>query len=343
MEGIKLLSLFISNLKAIGKREKIKILKLISDSLDVKSITVDDIPFIVKSFFALNKKAIADNIAQSVSIAEDCFHKKIEIISILDSSYPSLLKEIYDPPVVLYVKGLAERASSAGGSGCAEKLSLPSISIVGTRAATGRALRAAFETAFYLSLNNITVVSGLAIGIDNEAHKGSISAKGTTVAVMGCGLDKIYPVSNRKTAFEIIECGGILVSEYQPGVQPLRYHFPERNRIISGLSSASIIVQAPKKSGALITADYALEHGRDVFVHEAGLCPHFGDGGMDLVSEGALLLSNSSDIGKYYGFDFTDNFINNKIICNDIKNIEDEINGYVVNYKGVLYRRAKYA
>ncbi|MCL2704661.1 MAG: DNA-processing protein DprA [Spirochaetaceae bacterium] len=334
MEGIKLLSLFISNLKAIGKSQKIKILKLISESVDLKSMDIDspgDIASIVKYFFAMDKKTIDDNISQTFSIAENCYSKNIEIITFLDSTYPSLLKEIYDPPVVLYLKG------------CAEKLALPSISVVGTRSATGKALRAAFETAFYLSLNNIAVISGLAIGIDNEAHKGSISAGGATVAVMGCGLDKIYPVSNRKTAFEIIESGGILISEYQPGINPLKYHFPERNRIISGLSSASIIIQAPKKSGALITADYALDHGRDVFVHEAGLSSPFGDGGMALVSEGAMLFSNPCEIGKYYGFDFSDSYIDNKSFYNNVKNIEDEINGYVVNYKGVSYRRAKYA
>ncbi|MCL2791599.1 MAG: DNA-processing protein DprA [Spirochaetaceae bacterium] len=334
MEGIKLLSLFISNLKAIGKSQKIKTLKLISKTVDLKSINLDchsDIASIANHFFALDKKIIDDNIAKAFSILENCSRKNIEIITFLDNKYPSLLKEIYDPPVVLYLKGSAE------------KLALPSISVVGTRSATGKALRAAFETAFYLSLNNIAVISGLAIGIDNEAHKGSICAGGTTVAVMGCGLDKIYPVSNRKTALEIIESGGALVSEYQPEVQPLKYHFPERNRIISGLSSASIIIQAPKKSGALITADYALEHGRDVFVHEAGLSSPFGDGGMSLVCDGALLISGPHEIGKYYGFDFSDSYINNKLFYDNAKNIEDEINGYVVNYKGVFYRRAKYA
>ena len=334
MEGIKVLSLFISNLKATGKREKIKILRSISESVDLKSITLDspgDIASFASCFLALDKKTINDEISKAFSIAENCFRKNIEIITFLDSNYPSLLKEIYDPPVVLFLKG------------CAEKLVLPAISVVGTRSATGRALRAAFETAFYLSLNDIAVVSGLAIGIDNEAHKGSILAGGVTVAVLGCGLDKIYPASNKKTAFEIIESGGALVSEYQPEMPPLKYHFPERNRIISGLSSASIIIQAPKKSGALITADYALEHGREVFVHEAGLSSPFGDGGMYLVADGALLISSPCEIGKYYGFDFSDSYINDKPFCNDIKNIEDEINGNAVNYKGVLYRRAKYA
>ena len=331
MEVIKVLSLFISNLKAIGKSQKHKLLKKISETFDLKSITLSDLTSIVSSFFALDKKTIDDNISEALSIIENCFNKDIEIITFLDSSYPSLLKEIYDPPVVLYFKGSPE------------KLDLPSISVVGTRSATGKALRAAFETAFYLSVHNIAVVSGLAIGIDNEAHKGSISAGGFTVAVMGCGLDKIYPVSNRKTALEIVESGGILISEYQPGALPLKYHFPERNRIISGLSSASIIIQAPGKSGALITADYALDHGREVFVHEAGLSSPFGDGGMSLVSEGALLFSNPQEIGKYYGFDSSNSYINNKSSYDDTKNIEDEINGYVVNHKGVLYRRAGYA
>ncbi|MCL2295228.1 MAG: DNA-processing protein DprA [Spirochaetes bacterium] len=328
MEGIKLLSIFISNLK-IGKMQKSKQLKLISEAVDLKSITPDDVASVAASFFALDKKTIDDNISQAFFVIENCFQKDIEIITFFDNKYPFLLKEIYDPPLVLYVKGAVE------------KISLPSISIVGTRSATGKALKAAFETAFYLSLNNITVVSGLAIGIDNEAHKGSISAGGTTIAVMGCGLDRIYPVSNRKTALEIIESNGILVSEYQPEVHPLKFHFPERNRIISGLSSAVLIIQAPKKSGALITADYALEQGREVFVHEAGLSSPFGDGGMSLVNDGALLFSSPHEIGKYYAFDFSENYISNNPFYN-AKNIEDEINGCAVNYKGVLYRRAKH-
>lgn len=334
MEGIKLLSLFVSNLKGIGKSEKIKLLKFISESVDLKSINPDcsaDIASIASSFFALDRKTIDNNISQAFSIAKNCLRNGIEIITFFDDIYPSLLKEIYDPPVVLYLKGSAE------------KLALPSISVVGTRTATGKALRAAFETAFYLSSNNIAVVSGLAIGIDNEAHKGSVSAGGPTIAVMGCGLDKIYPVSNRKTAVEILESGGILISEYPPGVLPLKYHFPERNRIISGLSAASVIIQAPKKSGALITADYALDHGRDVFVHEAGLSSPFGDGGMALAGEGALLFADPCEIGEYYGFHCSDNYIDNRFLYDNVKNIEDEINGYVINYKGVLYRRAKYA
>ena len=337
MEGIKLLSLFVSNLKGIGKIQKIKTLKLISENVDLSSISSADVPSIVSYFFTLDKKAIDSYISNALSINEKCLKNNIEIISYPENEYPLLLKEIYDPPLVLYVKG------NARGFHAAEKLNMPSISVVGTRSATGKALKAAFETAFYLSLNNVAVVSGLAIGIDNEAHKGSISAGGTTIAVMGSGLDKIYPISNRKTASGIIESGGILISEYEPGIEPLRFHFPERNRIISGLSSATIIIQAPKKSGALITADYALDHGREVFVHEDGLSSGFGDGGMALVSEGAHVFSNPSEIGKYYGFDFLDNFINNESFYNDAKNIEDEINGYVVNYRGVLYRRAKYA
>lgn len=331
MDGIKLLSLFISNLKGIGKKEKIKLLKLIAETVDLKSIAVSNIASIVSCFFSMDKKNIDDKLSEAFVIAEDCYKNNIEIITFFDNSYPALLKEIYDPPAVLYTKG------------CAEKLALPSVSVVGTRAATGIALRAAFETAFYLSLNNINVVSGLAIGIDNEAHKGSMEAGGATVAVMGCGLDKIYPVSNRNTASGIIESGGILISEYEPGVLPLKYHFPERNRIISGLSSATIIIQAPLKSGALITADFALEQGRDVFIHEAGLSSPFGDGGKLLENEGALTFSDPAEIGKYYGYDSSSDYIIRDFFYNNTKNIEDEINGYVVNYKGVLYRRAKYA
>ena len=133
-------------------------------------------------------------------------------------------------------------------------------------------LEKAFRLGFDLGLNSLSVVSGLALGIDSSAHRGNIEGGSSTVAVSGCGIDRIYPPSNRGLGSQILETGGIILSEYYPGVPPLAYNFPERNRIISGLSLCVVIVEAPARSGALITADYALDRaGNCMFT--AVVCP----------------------------------------------------------------------
>jgi DNA processing protein len=206
------------------------------------------------------------------------------ILHFWDGRYPPQLREIYDPPFLLYMRGKLPAAE------------LPSAAVVGTRRPSETARQAAFRLGAELSLANVPVVSGLARGIDAAAHRGAVRTGGVTIAVEATGIDRVYPSGHRDLASKILENGGALLSEYPPGVEVRRYRFPERNRLISGLSRSVVVVQAPTKSGALITADYALEQGRELLVHEAGLAGTAGAGGRRLRDEGAETVRSAAEV-----------------------------------------------
>jgi DNA processing protein len=198
-----------------------------------------------------------------------------------EEGYPGSLAEIYDPPLVLYYRGNGIRQD------------LPLAAVVGTRKPTGEALMRAYSLGVELSAAHVGVVSGLARGIDTAVHKGTVSIGGYAVAVLGNGIDMVYPAGSKPTALNILKEGGCLASEYPPGVLPQKYHFPERNRIISGLSKAVVVVEAPARSGALITADFALDQGRELFVHSVGLESAAGRGTRSLHEQGAAVIHNA--------------------------------------------------
>lgn len=179
--------------------------------------------------------------------------EKVELISIYDECYPKKLKELYDKPISLYVKGNKE---------ILEEFSL---AIIGCRENSVYGKEVSTAVAKGLAKQNIVTVSGLARGIDSISHKATIYAKGKTIAVIGSGLDVIYPYENTNLAKEIIKTGGAIISEYSLGVKPEKLHFPARNRIISGLSNGVIVIEAKKKSGTMTTVDFALEQGKTVF------------------------------------------------------------------------------
>jgi DNA processing protein len=172
---------------------------------------------------------------------------------------------------------------------------------VGTRYPTGAGRAAAFRLGFDLGRNGIWVVSGLARGIDREAHEGCEQAGGRSIAVLGNGIDLIYPSSSRSAAMALLARGGAIVSEYPPGVPPLRYHFPARNRIISGLCRGVVVVEAPERSGALFTAEYALQEHRDLWVHGAGLAGTTGAGTRHLAESGAPAVHAAGEILGAWG------------------------------------------
>lgn len=201
-----------------------------------------------------------------------------------DPEYPKHLREIYDPPLVLYVKGkLTERDGLA-------------IAVVGSRRTTLYGQDMARKLAFQLARVGVTVVSGLARGIDTAAHNGALQAKGRTVAVIGCGIDVMYPAENKKLADEIVEKGGAVVTEFPFGVQPDRQNFPMRNRIISGWSLGVVVVEANVKSGALITANQAGEQGRQVFAVPGRADSILSKGANKLIKDGAKLTEDVEDI-----------------------------------------------
>ncbi len=210
----------------------------------------------------------------------------ITACSWFDELYPPILRETSRAPYMLYVRGTMP---ILGGT---------ALAIVGTRFPTGRGLETAWRIAGEASAEGLVVVSGLARGIDTAAHRGAMGGGRPTCAVLGCGIDGVYPKSNRDVAAAMIAKGGCLVSEYPPGTNPSRWTFPERNRIIAGFCRSTLVIEAPLGSGALITASFALEEGRDVFVAQAGAGGSKSAGSDKLVSEGARLVTGFCDISS---------------------------------------------
>jgi len=206
-----------------------------------------------------------------------------KVITIADENYPSSLKAIYDPPPILYVKGNLLPADSYA------------ISVVGTRNATTYGIKVAEQLSGQLASRGITIVSGMAHGIDTFAHNGALNAKGRTIAVMGCGLDIIYPAEN-SSLFEKIISSGAVISELPMGTKPHRGMFPRRNRIISGMSLGTLVVEASKQSGAMITVDCALEQGREVFAVPGQIFSDTSKGTNELIKQGAKLVDSVEDI-----------------------------------------------
>ncbi len=217
-------------------------------------------------------------------IIELCSKKNISIVPYYDPGYPHILKNIYDPPLILYVIGTL-------------KLNPVSIGIVGARKCTLYGKKVAFAFAERLALVGCSIISGLAYGIDANAHLGALKSNGHTVAVLGCGVDIPYPKRNRDIYDKIISQSGAIVSELPPGTGIRKHNFPLRNRIISGLSSGIVIVEAAERSGALITTKFALEEGREVFSVPGPITSALSVGTNRLIKiSGAKLVTSIKDI-----------------------------------------------
>lgn len=209
---------------------------------------------------------------------------KVVKIDMKSKWYPDKLKNISGPPKVLFCLGNLEL------------LNAKSIAIIGSRDYSAYGERATKEFSYNLAKNDICIVSGLAKGIDAFAHKGCLSAGGKTIAVLGNGLDIIYPKENEKLFYRIIENDGLVISEYPLGTKPKKQHFPARNRIISGLSDGVLVIEARKNSGTNITVDFALEQGKDVFVIPGNIYSKTSDGTNFLITEGAIPVLTYKDI-----------------------------------------------
>lgn len=203
------------------------------------------------------------------------------LVSFWDNDYPALLRQIHDPPALFYLRGQLPK--------------LDCFAIVGSRRATPGGLQLTHELATTLASHDICIVSGLARGVDSAAHRGALEVQGATLAVLGCGIDRIYPPENTRLFQEILEANAI-ISEYPPGTPPLAGHFPGRNRIISGLSHGVLIVEAAEGSGSLITGDFALEQGRELFAIPGAVQNPNSKGPNRLLKEGAQLVTESADI-----------------------------------------------
>jgi len=207
----------------------------------------------------------------------------ISIITIKDPEYSQLLKEIYHPPFVLYYKGNVQLFKET----C--------LAVVGTRKISSYGQQVVPLMVKPLVASDLTIVSGLALGVDALAHQACLESNGNTIAVLGSGIDQIYPASNRQLGQKIIE-HGLLISEYPPGSQPLKHHFPYRNRIISGLSLGTVVIEGTSNSGSLITAKYALDQNREIFAVPGNILYNSSSGTNKLIKMGAKATTSADDI-----------------------------------------------
>ncbi len=216
----------------------------------------------------------------------------IQLVTFLEANYPKRLKTIHDPPPVLYVRGeLLPQDEKA-------------LAVVGTRKCTRYGRDVSFQLSQELAQNGVTIISGLAQGIDASAHQGALHGHGRTIAILGCGADMIYPREHAELAKKIIN-NGALISEFPLGTQPISKNFPRRNRLISGLSLGVLVVEAPEKSGALITASTAIEQGRDVFVIPGNITNQNAFGTNKLLQDGAKLITSAKDILDELNMEYT--------------------------------------
>ena len=247
------------------------------DLLQVEGITADQVQ-------ALENKSLD----RAQSILEECARKDIFLLTAQDALYPQRLKNIYDPPLLLYGRGSMPLFDEEAA-----------VAVVGTRSCSPYGIRTAERFGFEMSKQGGLVVSGLARGIDAASQLGALRAGGLTAAVLGCGVDVVYPPENDRL-YEDVAASGVLLSEYPPGAEPFGWHFPARNRILSGLCLATLVVEAPEKSGALITAATALEQGRAVFAIPGPLDAEGSVGCNRLIRDGAGLATESWDILREY-------------------------------------------
>lgn len=212
----------------------------------------------------------------------------IRKITVDDAEYPKILKTLHRPPKALYLNGSFKEEDDFA------------VAIVGSRRASMYGLEMGEKLGYDLALRGVTVVSGMARGIDSAAHRGALRANGRTIAVMGSGHGHIYPPENKKLYERIAESGAV-ISEFENDVKPLAQNFPIRNRIISGLALGIVVVEAAKDSGALITADFALEQGREVFAVPGKISSVTSEGTHELIKDGARLVQNAEDIMEELG------------------------------------------
>ena len=235
------------------------------------------------------KESIADkNLKEAEEILRKCRKENLHLLTYRDAAYPIRLKNIPDPPVLLYYKGTLPDFDGS-----------PVIGIVGTRKASAYGLQTAKRMGYQIGRCGGIVVSGMAFGIDGMAMAGALTADQMTVGVLGCGADMVYPLSNR-SLFADVERYGCILSEFAPGTPPVKWNFPKRNRIISGLSCGVLVVEAPEKSGSLITARQAADQGRDVFVVPGNIDMPSFVGSNRLLRDGAIAVSSGWDVLQEY-------------------------------------------
>ena len=294
--------IWISSLQGLGAVKAMALLQLYKAPSTIYFMTEQELKEI-NFLTAKNIKEILDiQKRERVATIHSLMVKhNIKLLNIFDDRYPNNLKQIYDPPIALYYKGKFQ-------------INDFTIAIVGSRRTTNYGAHSAKTLSYQLALRGIQIVSGLARGIDRIAHEGCLDASGKTIAVLGCGLDSIYPPENKGLFEKIIKSEGLILSEYPPGMPPLQHNFPARNRIISGISSGVLVVEAARRSGSLITVSYALEQGREVFAVPGNIDSAYSNGTNHLIKDGAKMVINVEDILEEFQYG---EIVNNDITTNN--------------------------
>lgn len=243
---------------------------------------------------------------EAITIQHYCKSNSVGIVTYGDSLYPESLKSMKEPPILFYYMGALPNLN--------KRLC---VSVVGTRNMTEYGMRSCYKIAYELASAGAVVVSGMALGIDSVAHAGAIGGRGTTVAVLGCGIDVIYPKQHRKLRKYICENGAVITA-YHPGTPAYKNNFPERNAIISALSEGTVIVEAPRHSGALITAECAAEQSRTVYALPGSIEEPMSEGPNELIKNGAMAITGARDILEYY-------FENHSPLVNSVKLRQGEL------------------
>ena len=289
MATSELVALAVNRVSFLKPREKLLLVELCATPERLARMPAAALPAVLGRPVRSRNWDPAAELARAEAERKVLTFGSIHCTFVWSSDFPQLLREIYDPPVVLYYRGILPAPQETW------------VGIVGTRHPTGAGRGAAFALGFELAGMGVGTVSGLARGIDAEAHRGSLAEGGRTVAVLGNGIDRVFPASSVPSGRRILAGGGCILSEFPPGEPPRPYHFPGRNRIISGLARTVAVIQAPEGSGALITADYALEQGRELVVHADGLEGPAGAGTRKLLEEGAEVVRSAADILAGWG------------------------------------------
>ena len=275
--------LWLSGIENLGGRRVLPLLERFGSAEAVCNASRDELKNCglneqhINSVLQHNRTELTDEYARGLDTAG------VNLVTINNSTYPALLREIFDPPVCLYVLGELPGDDA------------PKVSVIGSRRCSEYGLTVSRRMAKDLAANGVVVVSGMAKGIDSSAHIGALEGSGKTVAVLGCGVDVCYPAENKLLRERIIN-NGCVISEYPLKTPPMAYHFPARNRIISGLSLATVVIEAAERSGTLITAGQALEQGRDVFAVPGNVTSKLSRGTNALIKQGAALVEGSVDI-----------------------------------------------
>jgi DNA processing protein len=272
--------------KHVPRRQQLQLLEHFSDPEEIYRCThfPDEIQCKPKILESLLDK----DLTEAGRLVRLCADRRMSILTLQDAAYPARLRRIPEPPVVLFCRGILPDMDGQ-----------PAIGVVGTRKASSYGMHNAWQMSGEIAVCGAAVVSGGAAGIDTAALQGALDAQGTVVAVLGCGADVVYPKSNKKLFQNIMEKGCIL-SEYLPGTGPSPWQFPERNRIISGLSDGVLVVEAPEKSGALITARDAMNQGREIFAVPGNIDMHSYAGSNGLLRDGASVAMSGWDVVRNF-------------------------------------------